>query len=94
MEETKPFFNPDFGLENDVKEMNVSEELPDDSSTEAETESPMQDPTTMVAEHTQPENDVKRVQLEELNSDLDEIIDEETLIENTEIALQQKITSH
>ena len=92
-EETTPSLKLNFELENDVKEMNVSEELPVESSTEAETESPMQDPTTMVSEHTQPENDVKRVQLEELNSDIDQI-NEEALIENTEIALQPKIASH
>ena len=92
-EETTPSLKLNFELENDVKEMNVSEELPVESSTEAETESPMQDPTTMVAEPTQPENDVKRVQLEELNSDIDQI-NEEALIENTEIALQPKIASH
>ena len=92
-EETTPSLKLNFELENDVKEMNVSEELPVESSTEAETESPMQDPTTMVAEPTQPENYVKRVQLEELNSDIDQI-NEEALIENTEIALQPKIASH
>ena len=92
-EETTPSLKLNFELENDVKEMNVSEELPVESSTEAETESPMQDPTTMVAEPTQPENDVKRVQFEELNCDIDQI-NEEALIENTEIALQPKIASH
>jgi len=83
-------------IENDDEGSKTSEETMAgvQSAEETQTESSSQDitTTTMVPATTEPDNDTKRVQLEEINIVTD-ITDEEVPDADTEIALEKGITS-